>query len=70
MGLDPAVTTEVLSLLEQGAQIPSLIQFDPFKPVPENQKSTREYFELVDDMILKELLSKRITGQLLTPPQV
>ncbi len=59
---------EVVDIVQNGAHIPSEIVFIPNTPVPQNQKSTIEYKEKVNEMILKELSSRRIAGPFLKAP--
>ncbi|MCP3930883.1 MAG: hypothetical protein GY705_17490, partial [Bacteroidetes bacterium] len=67
-GYDKSLYDEVVDIVQNGAHIPSEIDFDESQPIPPNQKSTIEYEPLVNEMILKELAEKRIAGPFLYPP--
>ncbi len=59
---------EVVDIVKKGASVPSLIPYDPATPLPTNQKSTIEHYDLVNEMLMKELKEKRIAGPFLKPP--
>ncbi len=67
-GYDKAKYDQLIKLISLGAEIPSLLAFDPDRLVPPNQKSTIEYFDLVNELICKELLAKRIAGPFIQSP--
>ncbi len=59
---------EVVDIVKNGANIHSLLQCDPSRTAPQNQKSTETYKDLVDDYIWSELKLNRISGPFLHRP--
>ncbi len=67
-GYDSTKFEEVVDIVENGAQIPSLLKNNPNVLNPTNQKSTIEHKVLVDQMLMNELKENRIAGPFLKSP--
>ncbi|MCP3929088.1 MAG: hypothetical protein GY705_08310, partial [Bacteroidetes bacterium] len=59
---------EILDIVTNGVHIPSEKTLDPSSPIPTNQKSTSEFADKVDNMLMIELKEGRIAGPFLSPP--
>ncbi|MCP3929065.1 MAG: hypothetical protein GY705_08195, partial [Bacteroidetes bacterium] len=66
-GYEPKKLKEVLDIVGNGVHIPSSKVVDVSAPIPVNQKSTVEFSDLVDNMLMLELKENRIAGPFMVP---
>ncbi len=59
---------EIMDIVQNGVQLHSDKVLDLNVEIPSNQKSTVEFHDLVDEMLMKELKEGRIAGPFLKPP--
>ncbi|MCP3927716.1 MAG: hypothetical protein GY705_01280, partial [Bacteroidetes bacterium] len=65
---DSELYNDVVDIVQNSVHIPSSKVVDSSCPIPPNQKSTKEYEILVDDMLMKELKANRIAGPFVSSP--